>query len=191
MDTIQELDLVHWRGMQQEFLESIWLIYSDVEEQTMTQKTWQPSTNVVAGFVEVPKPILTNEDVEKATADYNERESEFVVGADYYSLRDSLWENFLQSRGVETPCKFCGGLGTRAYADTSTWHGGIGGQMVTGDVCDHCWGSGDENRHWIDLRASERARVSNEVERLRQFDEITRLRAELNRIGDLAALARG
>ena len=23
---------------------------------------------------------------------------------------------------------------------------------MTTDVCDHCWGSGDENYHWTDLR---------------------------------------
>ena len=59
---------------------------------------------------------------------------------------------FLRHRGVETPCSHCNGLGSRTYGSTATWRGGMGGAAMTKDVCDHCWGSGDENDHWTDLR---------------------------------------
>jgi len=36
------------------------------------------------------------------------------------------YERFLEARGVETPCKHCSGLGTRAYGSTATWRGDIG-----------------------------------------------------------------
>jgi hypothetical protein len=56
-------------------------------------------------------------------------------------------------RGVEYPCHKCNGLGCITYGSTATWQGGIGGQALTDGVCDHCWGSGDENRKWADLKA--------------------------------------
>ena len=55
-------------------------------------------------------------------------------------------------RGVENPCHECNGLGIKAYGSTATWHGGIGGQVVTGGICDHCWGTGDEDRHGLNLK---------------------------------------
>lgn len=58
-------------------------------------------------------------------------------------------------RGIEDPCKTCGGSGTRAYGSTSTWHGGVGGQMITNGVCDKCWGSGDAHRPWPSRRKME------------------------------------
>lgn len=39
-------------------------------------------------------------------------------------------------------CKRCHGQGFTVYANTATWHGGIGGDMMTQDVCDKCWGTG-------------------------------------------------
>lgn len=55
-------------------------------------------------------------------------------------------------RGVVTACQRCGGYGVRGYGSTATYHVGIGGQMITQDVCDWCWGSGDEVRKWPDHR---------------------------------------
>ena len=52
-------------------------------------------------------------------------------------------------------CTTCGGTGKKVYASTSTWRGGIGGAAMTEDVCDKCWGSGDELAPGTDLRASE------------------------------------
>ncbi len=57
-------------------------------------------------------------------------------------------------------CSTCQGTGQRAYGSTSGARGGPGGQVITGDVCDHCWGSGCEDlpgmemRYvWLELRA--------------------------------------
>lgn len=68
------------------------------------------------------------------------------------SESERFWESVLIHRGVTEPCEKCGGMGVRAYPNTSTWHGGVGGQMITDDVCDGCWGSGDANRPWPDWR---------------------------------------
>lgn len=51
-----------------------------------------------------------------------------------------------------TPCVGCAGLGVKAYGSTATWRGGIGGQAITNDICDTCWGSGDASRPWLNLR---------------------------------------
>lgn len=60
---------------------------------------------------------------------------------------EQLWD----WRGIEKPCDRCGGAGVRAYGSTATWHGGVGGQMITSAVCDKCWGSGDEVA-WVSHR---------------------------------------
>jgi len=49
-------------------------------------------------------------------------------------------------------CKTCNGIGTRVYASTSTWRGGIGGAAMTRDVCDSCWGTGRSDKQGINLR---------------------------------------
>lgn len=78
---------------------------------------------------------------------------------------DELWQWLCEMRDIETPCKDCGGAGVKAYDSTSTWGGGIGGQMITSGVCDRCWGSGDENKRWPSHRHM--AALKAEVERLR------------------------
>ena len=51
-------------------------------------------------------------------------------------------------------CSACHGRGRREYPDTSTWRGGgYAGQAITVDICDRCWGTGDEGRPGTDLRA--------------------------------------
>lgn len=45
---------------------------------------------------------------------------------------------------MEPFCNGCGGIGRKAYGSTATFMGGIGGQAITEDLCDKCWGSGDE-----------------------------------------------
>ena len=62
----------------------------------------------------------------------------------------------LDWRGVERPCLVCRGTGWRLYGSTSTWRGGIGGQAMTRGQCDACWGSGDADRPWTNLRELER-----------------------------------
>lgn len=49
-------------------------------------------------------------------------------------------------------CTACQGKGRRAYGSTATWRGGIGGQAITADVCDKCWGSGNTEQPGTDLR---------------------------------------
>lgn len=57
-------------------------------------------------------------------------------------------------RGIpeDQVCVRCYGRGSRVYPSTSTWRGGIGGQALTSDVCDQCWGSGNEKQPWTNLR---------------------------------------
>lgn len=60
----------------------------------------------------------------------------------------------LMYRGIDPDevCKACSGLGVISYGNTSTWRRGVGGNMITMDVCNHCWGSGNANRKWPDWR---------------------------------------
>ena len=67
----------------------------------------------------------------------------------------------IEWRGIENPCKKCGGSGYRSYPSTATWHGGIGGQAITRGICNRCWGSGDEVTKWVDLR-----KVKNDSKKL-------------------------
>lgn len=79
---------------------------------------------------------------------------------------DAEHERLLRWRGVEDPCARCSGAGTRVYHSTATWRGGMGGCMMTSDVCDTCWGSGDRYRSGCDLRRlrdEESARVAREA----------------------------
>ncbi len=69
----------------------------------------------------------------------------------------ALLEAFMEWRGIEKLCPQCEGSGSRGYASTATWRGGIGGQMITAAVCDSCWGSGDAARPWANLRKLEAA----------------------------------
>lgn len=48
----------------------------------------------------------------------------------------------------EDRCAACGGSGILIYGSTATWHGGVGGQAMTSDVCNKCWGSGDKHTPW-------------------------------------------
>lgn len=68
-----------------------------------------------------------------------------------------------------TPCKSCGGIGVQVYGSTATWHGGVGWSAMTQDVCDHCWGSGDNNRPWPSHRRYEQM--------ARRYDELIEIEA--------------
>ena len=59
----------------------------------------------------------------------------------------SVLENY---RGIEIheACKDCDGFGIKVYGSTATYRGGIGGQMMTNDVCNKCWGSGRDKHPW-------------------------------------------
>lgn len=66
---------------------------------------------------------------------------------------EEFLERFLEWRGIEKACASCGGSGYVAYGSTATWRGGIGGQAITTDVCDKCWGSGNADKPWPSWRA--------------------------------------
>ena len=69
-----------------------------------------------------------------------------------YDYDDMLsWRGIGREAGDE-PCNVCSGSGVRSYGTTSTWRGGIGGCVITSDVCDRCWGSGVKDRPWTNLR---------------------------------------
>ena len=77
-------------------------------------------------------------DGDDASAEYAEEEARALLGLARYL------------GGVA--CKACSGQGERAYDSTSTWRAGIGGQTVTGGVCDKCWGTGRSDRLGPSLR---------------------------------------
>ena len=89
--------------------------------------------------------------------------------------RQELFAAFVKYRGVETPCEVCAGLGVRSYDNSSTWSHGVGCASMTTDVCDQCWGTGDAQRHGVNLRGltAERIReLEAENARLRERMEI-------------------
>lgn len=61
-------------------------------------------------------------------------------------------QRMLDNRGIREACPKCGGYGVITYGNTSTWRHGCGGQAMTNDVCEECWGSGDIRRKWVNLR---------------------------------------
>jgi hypothetical protein len=73
-----------------------------------------------------------------------------------YQARASLEEAqrfvALAHHWLGVACEKCGGVGGRSYASTATWRGGIGGQAITTDVCDSCWGTGRTDQTGPDLR---------------------------------------
>lgn len=82
-----------------------------------------------------------------------------------------MTDDHLGWRGVQDACPTCEGRGSRLYASTSEWRGGIGGCAITRGVCDDCWGSGDVGRPWTDLRlmeAEQDVRVAERAARLLQ-----------------------
>jgi hypothetical protein len=64
------------------------------------------------------------------------------------------FEAFLEWREIEPgdACKGCQGSGRMVYSNTSTWHHGMGGQTITSDVCERCWGSGSSSHPWPSWR---------------------------------------
>lgn len=82
---------------------------------------------------------------------------------------DENEQRFLEWRGIDVqagdkPCPDCGGSGRKAYGSTTTWRGGIGGQMITSGICDKCWGSGNAEKPWTDLRRVDSMRRQLEAE---------------------------
>ena len=78
--------------------------------------------------------------LEAKLAERDVKVEELRKGRDYARSLEYL----LQWRGIEPgeECPQCSGSGYRVYGSTATWRGGVGGQTMTADVCDKCWGSG-------------------------------------------------
>ena len=49
-------------------------------------------------------------------------------------------------------CTRCGGKGRAQYSSGATYHGGAGTASMELDICDKCWGSGDETEPFDNLR---------------------------------------
>jgi DnaJ-class molecular chaperone len=69
-------------------------------------------------------------------------------------LMSDCFEQFLKWRNIpfNSVCNKCSGSGVFLYSNTSTWRGGLGGQALTYDVCDSCWGSGNIEKKGFDLK---------------------------------------
>jgi len=74
-----------------------------------------------------------------------------MTGEEYDRLR---FDALLEWREIDPgdACKGCSGAGKMVYSNTSTWHHAFGGQMITSDVCEQCWGSGSASRPWPSWR---------------------------------------
>lgn len=114
-----------------------------------------------------------------------------ALAAKEAGAREAAFRAFIQHRGVDVPCQSCRGLGTRLYGSTATWHGGAGGQTVTTDICDRCWGSGDEERHGVNLRTLATKDAEVAAQKLRADAAELRLHRDAARLADeVAALVR-
>ncbi len=68
------------------------------------------------------------------------------------STYEEEMQRFKTWRGIRTCCQRCNGSGVIQYSSTAGWRNGIGGQAITDDVCDTCWGSGCTERLGVNLR---------------------------------------
>lgn len=95
-------------------------------------------------------------EVERATAELRGRLKGALIPAEVF--------------GPDDICPKCSGWGFRAYPNTTTWHGGIGGQVITNDVCDTCWGTGQKHRIGANLKEAyyEHKRLRARIERLEE-----------------------
>ncbi len=91
-------------------------------------------------------------------------------------MTDEQYKIFLRYRNIhkrDTICKKCNGSGVRLYANTSTWMGGMGGSMMTSDVCDGCWGSGKANEKGANLKILQRMYKENKdlKEKIKELED--------------------
>lgn len=79
---------------------------------------------------------------------------------------DEVHAMMLDRRDIypEDVCTACSGYGVKQYSSTATWRGGVGGQAMSCDVCDACWGSGSATKTWLNLR-TRRDQMDAEVNR--------------------------
>lgn len=79
-----------------------------------------------------------------------------AVDAHLDEVDATSWTGRLQAfrriENKESVCEECEGSGKALYPTMSTWRYDVGAPLQTWDVCDICWGSGDENAPGEDLR---------------------------------------
>lgn len=102
-----------------------------------------------------------------------------TLHAEVAALKEDFRQRFLLYRNVDEPCKKCGGSGAYVYPNTTTWGGGCGGQSMTNDVCDKCWGTGDIHRTGANLKKirAEHDQLKSDLALLRE------------RVGDVISMA--
>lgn len=67
-------------------------------------------------------------------------------------------DDLLRNRGLsrfDKICAPCGGWGVKWYSSGATWRGGVGTTSSEQDVCNVCWGSGNTDRPWPNLKTLE------------------------------------
>ena len=78
-----------------------------------------------------------------------------LLNAERQAMREQLRELRCELANYEARRCSCSGTGKKEYPNTSGWfrdRGGWGGQAFTFDICDECWGSGDRNRPFRNLK---------------------------------------
>lgn len=82
-----------------------------------------------------------------------------------------LKEQFLSARHISNPCTKCMGFGKIYYGNSATWRildsAMLSSAVVTLDVCNECWGSGDIDNPFTNLLELEKTKVN--LARLDQF----------------------
>lgn len=68
-----------------------------------------------------------------------------------------IHEQALRWRGIDRryggkPCGKCHGSGVVKYQHGSTWRGGMASAGGKFDICSDCWGSGNYEKPWLNLR---------------------------------------
>lgn len=92
--------------------------------------------------------------IQKSYAEIGSKIDFEIFKEDIIGVAENLLALAFQLCGIA--CERCGGTQYIAYADTSTWRGGAGGQAITVGICDECWGTGRKDRKGPNLRDIER-----------------------------------
>ncbi len=74
-----------------------------------------------------------------------------------WSMHDDAYMQMLSHRNISMDdlCEPCAGFGVRLYSHGSTWRGGMSTVGFRHDICDECWGSGNREQPWRNLRTLE------------------------------------
>lgn len=148
-------EFLDWRGIQEACSEC----QGSGQKSYPNTSTWRKSGR--------SGQAITNDVCDKCWGTGDARRAGTDLRALEAKLRDHEIGNLKRLRHVETLCSRCQGIGGRSYPSGSTWRGGMGTASYEWDVCDHCWGSGDEHRHWSDIReieATEKQRIQEAAE---------------------------